>query len=179
VLKLCEQAIILDSGSITALGPAPAVVQRYLELAAPVAHKARFVGLDRHGGHFSARSDEDIVIELAVETETDMHLLFGASVETFQRGLGWEHLLHLSPRPFARGPGHHAIELIIPKLLNAGKYSLNLFLTGKHDLASSSYEVLDAYSWLYGSGLTLSVVGPERDYMLTLPIEWKIDKAVP
>ena len=175
VLKLCEQALILDRGSITAIGAAPSVVQRYLELDPPVAEKARFVGLDPRETRVAARSDEDIVIEVAVKSDTDMQLLFGASVEVFQRALGWEHLLHLSPTPFACGRGRHTVKLVIPKLLNAGEYSLNLYLTGKSDPASSDYEVLDAHSWIHGNGLTLSVEGPHLDSIFTLLVEWTIE----
>src|SRR5262249_43020420 len=157
VLKLCERALVLDRGSVTALGPSPAVVQRYLELDPPTGQKARFVGLGAHGRRIMARTREEVVIEVTVESETDMHLLFGASVEVFKRSLGWEHLLHLSPKPFASGQGRHTVKLIIPGLLNAGDYSLNLFLNGVFDLASSNHEALDAYGWTYGNGLTLSV----------------------
>jgi lipopolysaccharide transport system ATP-binding protein len=178
VLKLCDQAIILDRGRITARGPAPVTVQRYLELEPPARDEARFIGLEAERTAFTARTGQDFRIELVVGTEIDVPLFVGASIETFQRGIGWEHLLQLDPTPIGGGKGRHRVELLVPDLpLNAGKYSLNLFLVAQLDSTAASYKVLDAYGWSHGNGLVLSVDGPQRDGLFSLPVRWSCAKA--
>ncbi len=177
VLKLCESAIVLEHGEIAAAGPAPTVVQRYLDLQAPSGTRARFVGMENAGTPLRATAGEETVIPLMIEAETDQDLLFGASVEVFRRSIGWEHVLHLDPTPIGRGAGRRAINLLIPKILNAGDYSLNLFLACQPDPSVSAYEILDAYGWTYGNGLKLSLSGPERECIFTLPVEWTVREA--
>jgi len=172
VLKLCDKALILDGGRITAQGAAPAIVRRYLELEPPTGG-ASFIGLDDRSVPFAVQTGQDLAIELVVESDVDLPLLIGVSIETFQRGIGWEHLLQLDPTVIGSGKGRHRIELLVPRIpLNAGEYSLNLFLVAQPDPAVFSYNVLDARSWSHGSGLTVLVTGPERDGLFRLPVCW-------
>jgi lipopolysaccharide transport system ATP-binding protein len=178
VLKLCEQALILESGHLAARGASPLVVRRYLDIPSPATGKARFIGLDDDCLPFTGRTGEDLLISLAAESATELPLKFGASIETFQRGIGWEHLLHIAPVPIGRGVGRHEIELMVPELpLNRGKYSLNLFLVGATDPRGTAIEVLDVRGWTHGNGLRLVVDGPEADCLCTLPAAWTIEAA--
>ncbi len=171
VLKLCREACVLDRGRIVDRGPSPVVVQRYLGLVPPQAEGGSFAR--ELPGEYRAVSGKDALLMIPVDVKTEAPVLFGCSVESFRRGIGWEHLLHLDLVPVASGPGRYDIGMAIPALpLAPGEYSLNLFLNERS--ASGSFFPLDVRSWTYGNDLILIVEGRPRESVMLLPLVWSI-----
>jgi lipopolysaccharide transport system ATP-binding protein len=169
VLRVCEEACILDRGHITRSGAADVIVRDYLQLPRPQFPSARFGALLPVS--VVAVSKEDLVLDIPINCVEDKIVEFGFSVEVMRLGHGWEILLLGSQIEVARKSGEYGINLSIPTLpLVEGTYLLNLFL-GVRDLSGERH-VCDVRSWTYGNGINLTVTGDVSDGCVTLPFQW-------
>lgn len=169
ILRLCQRCYILDKGRITGDGPSGTVVKQYLGLTTDdFGEGAAFD--ERLPAAFPGKSLEDFEVEIGVNATEAGQLVFGASVEVFEAGFGWEHVLHAENRPIGMGPGQLRVRLSIPRLpLKRGEYSLALFLS-KRDPATGALVPMDVRSWTYNKGLTLQVDGQETQGAIRLPL---------
>jgi lipopolysaccharide transport system ATP-binding protein len=179
-LQLCRTTCVLERGHVVDSGPSGPVVQRYLNLPPPQHERARFAG-DLPKG-FACRSGEDahFVVPIEVLTAEASEFGFGLSVESFQQGLGWEHLLYREYVPLIAAAGRHEIEVAIPRVpLSPGRYSLNLFLAERQGDGSDKWRGEDVRSWTYGEDLYLEVTGEPAESVFVLPVEWTVTELVP
>jgi lipopolysaccharide transport system ATP-binding protein len=176
VLKLCREACVLERGRIVDRGSSPAVVQRYLGLSRPLADSATFAS------HLPSvcfgLTGESTTLVIPIDVRVTAAIWFGCSVETFRKGIGWSHLLHVESRPVASTPGLYDVELTIPSLpISPGEYSLNLFLGER--TPEGAVVPVDVRSWTYGNGLTLVVAGKPRESVTILPLRWRVPQDPP
>jgi homopolymeric O-antigen transport system ATP-binding protein len=170
VLKLCRESCILEGGRIVDQGQSPTVVQRYLGLPRPRGDSARFA--PHLPSVYCALTQEDTTLSIPIDVRVSSPVWFACSVESFRRGTGWSHLLHLEPCPVAVEPGSYYVEIAIPTLpLSSGEYSLNLFLSER--LREGTLVPQDVRSWTYGNDLVLAVEGKSRESLTTLPLRWR------
>ncbi|MEF8753398.1 MAG: ABC transporter ATP-binding protein [Accumulibacter sp.] len=168
IVKLCEQACVIDEGRFSFVGSSDSAVVRYLDLRVPPAESARFP--DAIPPEFVLRSGEDSVIRLPVEILDDVAVDLAISVEMLRIGIGWEIVILSEYYPVADTAGNYTVEFRIPALpLAPGKYSLNLFLAQRPLPGMRPKTGLDCRSWTYGNGLTLRVEGKPFPAAVTLP----------
>ena len=168
ILKLCPTCHILDKGRITAGGRSPDIVRDYLgNKAAELSSGAKFsTGLPER---VSAQSRAPFAMDITIDVSAPGTVQFGASIERFLPGHGWEHVMHCAPRTVVETIGRHALELAIPRLpLPEATYSLGLFLT--LTTAEGARLVTDVRSWTYGNALYLDVAGQPSKGAVLLPM---------
>jgi lipopolysaccharide transport system ATP-binding protein len=175
ILRLCETAHVLDYGQVLYSGPAERAVRRYLygedkgqEFRAGI---ARFLGKPSFPAVI--KPGADFVLQAEVEICRPIEVFVTFVVERLEPGFGWETAL-MSRRPTLVGntAGRHLIEVLIPETpLEPGSYQgcLHLVIPGEHTNGPSI--LLDGFSWLNGTGLSVEVVG-EATRGLTLPLRW-------
>ncbi len=158
ILRLCPKSYIIEKGSVIAHGASPGVVKKYLGLTTEsFGTGATFDPAPPQ--ILAARSLENFEIDVDIYATEACSLVFGASVEVFEAGFGWEHVLHADNQPIGVGPGRMKLRLQIPRLpLKGGDYSLAIFLS-KVDARTGALTALDVRSWTYNEGLTLRVEG--------------------
>lgn len=157
ILKLCPTCHILEGGRIVSGGRSPDVVRDYLgNKATDLADGAKFSSA--LPARVAARSLDDFRMDIPIEVSDPGTVQFGASIERFLPGYGWEHVIHRSPGSILDKPGYHTIELAIPNLpLPAATYSLCLFLTMLSP--DGGRLITDVRSWTHGNALALEVDG--------------------
>ena len=162
IVKLCEQACVIEDGIFTYSGPSDGAVVSYLKLTPLSATSARFSNTlpSEYLGH----SGFDLKIIIPVEI-----LKFGStscsiSIEMMRIGVGWE-IIMLSPSVVVgENIGDYLVSFEILDLpLAPGNYSLNLFLT--HSQSNEG----DVRSWTYGNGLSLKIEGAPSRTAVRLP----------
>lgn len=152
IVKLCEQACVIEDGRFSFVGRSDRAVVSYLKLPAPVASGACFAA--SMPTEFVVRSAENVSIRLPVTIVENGAVDCAISIEMLRIGIGWEIVILSEFIPIAETRGDYVVEFEIPMLpLAPGEYSLNLFLN--HRAAKSS----DCRSWTYGNGLMLKVEG--------------------
>jgi lipopolysaccharide transport system ATP-binding protein len=170
IMKVCEEAYIIEHGCVIESGRADRVVQSYLNLPCPATDIAHF----RHSNHtsYAAVSGKDTELPFQIEIIENVPVCFGYSIELLRIGHGWEILLLGNLMSVEASPGQHLITLRIPRLpLAPGQYSLNVFLTSP----LSAYGTVTAYdskTWTRGNGLDLVVTGNARESATILPMTW-------
>lgn len=169
VMKLCEEAHVLDKGRILFSGPSDRVIQSYLQLPKPTAELARFS--DNLPKLFHAESGEDAIFTIDVDILEDIEIEFCYSIEFLKIGQGWEIMLIKDPYLIGNTKGNYSISLHIPELpLCKGDYSFNIFLSGVE--VDGNRPIFDARSWGYGNGLKLIVDGVDSSIPVNLPVKW-------
>ena len=173
MVKLCNRACVLDGGRVVDAGNAAEVARRYVQMPELEPSYARFS--DGMATSLSAASGHDACWRFPVEISTDSAVDFGMSVEKFMTGLGWQHLLHVSPTLLAVKLGCNEVCVNIPALpLAPGSYLVNVFLSG---YTSDGHISFDAKSWLYGNALHLYVdADRSADGHLVLPVRWRVEE---
>jgi lipopolysaccharide transport system ATP-binding protein len=169
ILRLCPKSYIIEKGRMIAHGASPGVVKKYLGLSTDsFGNGARFDPMPPQ--ILTGRSLEDFQVDVDIHAAEKCSLVFGAAVEVFEAGFGWEHVLHADNRPIGIGPGRIKVRLSIPRLpLKGGDYSLAIFLS-KTDPVTGKLVPLDVRSWTYNEGLTLRVDGEESQGAIRWPI---------
>lgn len=167
VIKLCEKSVVLKKGEIVSRGSSNDIVVSYLNLPKPETEIAKFVDLENY---YSAKSNEDAIIEFKVEVESNEPILLSYSVEKLEIGLGWEIVILQNDLPITSKKGIYAAKLTIPKTpLSPGKFYINLFLISGNDKT----RILDSRSWTNGNALPFNVTGEMQDGLTILPMKWK------
>jgi lipopolysaccharide transport system ATP-binding protein len=162
IVKLCENACVIEDGTFSFVGPSDRAVVSYLKLPRPLATSACFGTslLD----HYSARSGELLRIELPVEILETGAVSCAISIEMLRIGIGWEIVILSDFLQVGDEVGNYLVAFNIDALpLMPGSYSLNLFLN--HARPNSG----DCRSWTYGNGLRLVVEGESGGYAMRLP----------
>jgi lipopolysaccharide transport system ATP-binding protein len=157
IVKLCEQACVIEGGVFSYMGPSDRAVAAYLKLPILQAEIARFSArnLQRHVISMSQAS----FIPFWVELQEDVAVDFSVSVEMLRVGSGWEIVLLSGKHTVGERAGTYRVDFRIPHSpLVAGKYSLNVFLSKRSD-----GQTIDARAWTYGNGYELVVEGEQTD----------------
>jgi lipopolysaccharide transport system ATP-binding protein len=163
IVKLCEQACVIEGGRFSFMGTSDRAVVSYLKLPTPQATIARFS--DRNPQHYTISMNQEFSIPFWIELLDDVAVDFAVSIEILRIGIGWEIVLLSAPVPVSDKAGVHRVVLNIPQfLLVAGSYSLNVFLTNRAD-----GQGLDVRSWTYGNGFDLIVEGEPDVVAVKLP----------
>ena len=181
VARLCQRVVWLDRGHLVLDGPTNDVVDGYLssslesDTGAPIEAEAgapliveRFQVRDQDGRvGMVMRRNEPFIIEVDVLLQHEVDLDVSVVVDTVRGGRlldeAWTDTNAQSKRP----PGRYRFTLVVPPVLNAGDYSVGLWI-------GSSY---DTYVWVE-SAILLHLEGethgrPERG--LQLELRWDVD----
>lgn len=168
IVKLCEQACVIEGGRFSFAGPSDQAVVSYLKLPVPVASAARFTASTPQKQ--VVRSGKEASIRLQIEILEDVAVDCAISIEMLRIGIGWEIVILSDGIPVGNAPGTFDLEVTIPALpLVPGEYSLNLFLTRRTMERAGARVGLDCKSWTYGNGLTLVVEGEGAPATVVLP----------
>ena len=168
VLKLCEQAHVIEKGKFRYSGASDQVVVSYLNIPVPVAGVASFSNWNNYVQVFQARSQADIVlwIDLFEPVSVDV----AVSIEMMRVGIGWEIVLLSGSMQVAEQRGRYCATVSIADLpLSPGEYSLNAFLTRRKSGAQEAAVILDSRSWTTGNGYRIKVEGPSVQAAVQLP----------
>ncbi len=173
MLKICTHAIVLEKGHVIDSGPAADVARRYVEVDAPEEGVADFA--PDLPGNFVVRHGEAACLDFPVEVMSDVPLIFSMSVETFKPYYGWQHLLQISPTPFAGKPGRWNVKVSLPHMvLSPGRYLLNAFLAKDEANEFGEYKACAARGWLHGNALWLEVIGTPDKSLSRLQMDWSL-----
>jgi ABC-2 type transport system ATP-binding protein/lipopolysaccharide transport system ATP-binding protein len=183
IVRLCPTCLWLEQGSVMAMGPAAEVVDTYLssgvhrmerqtfDVDPDAAAGMRAVGILNPSGECTSvlRRDEPFTIEVQFVVNTTVpDLNISISVESL-RGLQVlnEALSDHSHEPLA--PGEYTARLTIPPLLNAGDYTIGVWIGT--DFEDFSWEEQAASIHLEG------VVGGRADRVVQLGLPWDVARA--
>ncbi len=173
ILKLCDNACIIEGGKIIDYGEAREVVQRYLNMPKPNYSLAKFSsGIP---DEIEVETGQDLELIIPFKSTIAENIYFGFSIEQFNKEVGWEHVLHLDPSKVSSDKGDYRVLLSVKSLpLAPGNYVINLFLnlgaSGKDESKSC-----DSRGWLYGNPILLKVTGEwsnKGNYII--PTGWKL-----
>lgn len=157
ILKLCEQAHVLEQGRFAFSGASDRAVVSYLKLPQPSAKEAAFSNVPLE---YAATSGNDTRFRFPVVVRENVGVDFSMSIEMLRIGIGWEIVLLTGNVPVADRPGVYEVDVSIPRLpLAPGKYSLNVFLSSRKNGGQCGEITFDARSWTLGNGLRLHVEG--------------------
>jgi lipopolysaccharide transport system ATP-binding protein len=175
ILRLCEEACILERGHMTEYGASEEIVRSYLKLSTP-----KFVEGAKFSPHlpqvWTTQAGQDAEFCFPVELTQPFSVAFAYSIEFLWVGVGWQILLLNTDIPVASTIGKHQVRLRIPRLpLAPGHYYLNIFLSAPPKVPGSSEPRVcyDARGWTYGNRLDLIVEGSPRASSAILPLTWK------
>ena len=168
IVKLCEQACVIEDGRFAFTGASDGAVVNYLKLPIPGAGAARFpASLPQE---FVLQSGAESSIALPVEILEDVAVDCAISIEMLRIGIGWEIVILSEYYPVGDTAGSYSVEFKIPALpLAPGRYSLDLFLGQRPAAGGRQRAALDCRSWTYGNGLTLLVEGKPFPAAVSLP----------
>jgi len=181
VARLCQRVVWLDRGHLVLDGPTNDVVDGYLssslesDTGAPIEAEAgapliveRFQVRDQDGRvGMVMRRNEPFIIEVDVLLQHEVDLDVSVVVDTVRGGRLLDEAWTDTNAQRKRPPGRYRFTLVVPPVLNAGDYSVGLWI-------GSSY---DTYVWVE-SAILLHLEGethgrPERG--LQLELRWDVD----
>ena len=187
IVRLCPRCAWLDQGTLVALGPTAEVVDTYLAAGVQRMERQNFpddpdrpvvlrsVGVFNPAGECTSvlRRDEPFTIEVTVSVRQPVPgLNLAVSVQSFRGLRVLDEALADNPPPLLPDrPGAYLVRLTIPPLLNAGDYTVGVWLGTE----------LDQYAWadqavsihLEGTGFSR----PDRVVQLDLP--WDVRSGAP
>jgi len=162
IVKLCEQACVIEKGRFSFVGRSDQAVVSYLRLPVPAASGACFSS--SMPSEFVVPCGEDAFIRLPITIIESGAVTSSISIEMLRIGLGWEIVILSDFLPVGKEKGQYMVEFKIPSLpLAPGDYSLNVFL--RHEPTKGG----DVRSWTYGNGLILKVLGNKSNDAVKLP----------
>ena len=168
VLKLCEQAHVIERGSFIFSGASDQAVVSYLKIPKPEATIARFSSCNPQS--HVVQSGQDANIRLWVDIDKPIPIDFAISVEMLRIGIGWEIVLLADSIAVAEQPGRYEVNVSIPCCpLAPGTYSLNVFLSQRKISSQEATVGLDSRTWTLGNGFTLLVEGKPMKAAAKLP----------
>jgi len=128
ILKLCQQAHVVEQGRFVFSGPSDQAVVSYLKLPIPEATVARFSSRNQQSHVVHSGQDANILLWIDILEPAPVDLAI--SIETLRIGIGWEIVLLVDSIPVAERPGRYAVTVSIPNLpLVPDVYSFNVFLS--------------------------------------------------
>ena len=158
ILRLCNEALVLERGAIAFEGPSDEAVVHYLGIKPPPATSARIVEAN---GIFHGEAGADAELAFGIEIVDGGNVELSVSIEELRIGSGWEIILLSEWVTVGDEPGTYDARVRIPALpLAPGSYSLNVFLRRRF---AAGLTVLDLRSWTAGNGLKLVVNGTPSD----------------
>lgn len=162
IIKLCEQACVIEDGRFSFVGRSDQAVVSYLKLPVPTATGARFGA--SLPVEFLVRSGECAQLQLPVIISENGSVSCAFSIEMLRIGIGWEIVILSEHVIVGETKGNYVVKFEIPNIpLAPGEYSLNLFL--RHQAENGG----DCRSWTYGNGLMLRVEGDMPRATVSLP----------
>ena len=168
ILKLCEQAHVIEQGRFSFSGPSDQAVVSYLKVPRTEATTARFSSSNKH--NHVARSGEDATLTLWVDILEAAPVVFAISIEMLRIGIGWEIVLLADGIPVAEQPGCYEVTVAIADLpLAPGDYSLNVFLAQRKQTPLDAVVGFDSRTWTTGNGYELRVEGEDCSAAAKLP----------
>lgn len=168
VLKLCEQAHVIERGSFTFSGASDQAVVSYLKIPKPEATIARFSSGNAQS--HVVQSGQDANIRIWVEIDKPVPVDFAISIEVLRIGIGWEIVLLADSIHVAERPGTYEVNVSIPHCpLAPGSYSLNVFLSQRKITPQDASVGFDSRTWTQGNGFTLLVEGKVMNAAAKLP----------
>lgn len=168
VLRLCEEAHVIEKGRFIFGGASDKAVVSYLNLPRQQPTIARFSA--DNDQTYIAESGRDAQFQFEVELLEDASVDFAISVEMLRIGIGWEIVILADSLPVSGRAGMHLVTVNIPALpLAGGTYSLNVFLTSCKKSALDATVNLDSRTWTTGNGFELEVSGTATNAALRLP----------
>jgi lipopolysaccharide transport system ATP-binding protein len=168
ILKLCQQAHVIELGRFVLSGPSDQTVVSYLKLPVPEATVARFSS--RNPQSHVVHSGQDANIFLWVDILEPAPVDFAMSIEMLRIGIGWEIVLLVDSIPVAERPGQYAVNISIPNLpLAPDVYSFNVFLSRRKLTPQDATVGFDMRSWTTGNGFALQVEGEAASTPVKLP----------
>jgi len=172
VLRLCQEAHILEHGRLIMSGGPDRVIQAYLRAPRSPAAGARL--REDNPRTYRVQAGADAELRLRIDLDEDLDVAIGYSIEALGVGFGWEIVLLENFIPAAHRRGCHALTIVLPRCpLTAGRYLLNLFLTSPRAThGTSDFKVYDTDSWTHGGGVELIVDGEAESGLARLPLRW-------
>lgn len=168
VLKLCEQAHVIEQGKFAFSGPSDQAVVSYLKIPVPEANVARFSSCNPPS--HVVQSGQDANIQFWVDILEPVPVDFAISIEMLRIGIGWEIVLLADCIPVAEQPGRYAMTVSIANCpLTPGAYSLNFFLSRRKVTSQDVAVSFDVRSWTMGNGYRLQVEGEAASASAKLP----------
>lgn len=168
VLKLCEQAHVIEQGKFAYSGPSDQAVVSYLKLPVPEASIAKFSS-DNPQNHV-IHSGQDATIQLWVDLLEPAQVDFSISIEMLRIGIGWEIVVLADSIPVAERPGRYTVNATLPNCpLTPGSYSLNVFLSRRKLTPQDATVGYDSRTWTLGNGFSLQVEGDVTSTAVKLP----------
>lgn len=179
VLKLCEEAHLMNQGRIVKSGASDEVVREYLNLEERW-HREIAEFSEAMPQQYRARSREDAELIFPVRLHQDTPVVFSYSIEVLQPGRKWGILLLNEDLPVANAKGKYNLCLRIPNFpISPGRYLLNVFLKAPQvDSSERKPVACDGRGWTYGNPLILEVEGAATDCVAAVMINW-CHEAVP
>lgn len=170
IVKLCENACIIEDGKFTFQGASDAAVVKYLKLPIHEPGLAKFpVTLPPE---YSAETGKTAKFTVPVVIDEDVAVDCFLSIEMLRIGIGWEIVIISDAHTVSGTAGNQSVEFTIHDFpLAPGKYSLNLSLAKPPSEPGGSRVILDSRSWTYGNGLILNVIGERTTAAVKLPFE--------
>jgi lipopolysaccharide transport system ATP-binding protein len=168
VLKLCEEAHVIEQGRFVFSGPSNQAVVSYLKIPVPEATVARLSNCNSQSHVLN--SGQDANIQLWVDILEPAPVDFAISIEMLRIGIGWEIVLLADSIPVAEQPGKYAVNVSISDLpLVSGEYSLNVFLSRRKLTPRDATVSFDIRSWTTGNGYRLHIEGEATRVSAKLP----------
>lgn len=168
VLKLCEQAHVIQKGHFVFSGSSDKAVVSYLKIPVPEATVARFSSSNIHSQ--VVHSGGDANVQFLVDILEPVPVDFAISIEMLRIGIGWEIVLLTDSIAVAEQPGTYTVNVSIPNCpLTSGSYSMNVFLSRRKLTSQDAAVALDARSWTIGNGFHLEVEGNVTNAAVKLP----------
>jgi len=122
IVKLCEQACVIEDGRFSFTGPSDQAVVSYLKLPVPAVSAAQFAG-GTSQTHV-ARTGESACIRLPIEIRKTIAVDCSISIEMLRIGIGWEIVILSGCIAVGDTLGLYELELTIPSLpLAPGDYA--------------------------------------------------------
>ena len=170
IVKLCENACIIEDGEFTFQGASDAAVVKYLKLPIHESGLAKFPAT--LPPEYSAETGKTAKFTVPVVIDEDVEVDCFLSIEMLRIGIGWEIVIISDAHTVSGTAGNHSVEFTIHDFpLASGKYSLNLSLAKPPSEPGGGRVILDSRSWTYGNGLILNVIGKKTTAAVKLPFE--------
>lgn len=173
LMKVCQQALVLEKGIVQDYGKAQEVVPRYLEIPTPEKTEAWFT--ENNPKTYRGTSGEPADWTFEVELDTDNQVYLFISVEQLKPGTGWVHYLQGEFLAVGNERGVYRVEAHLPALpLRPGEYSLSVGLSRLKPDTEHDVVTLDARGWTRGNGFDLIVEGGSAIEYAPLRATWDV-----